>query len=78
MAAVTGVSTTNANIKSTYDTIKQQLPAVENIRGFLSAHQVAVAQLAIDYCNELVEDPTLRGSFFGARLLPDQSQPVRR
>lgn len=68
MAAVTGVSTTNANIKSTYDTIKQQLPAVENIRGFLSAHQVAVAQLAIDYCNELVEDPTLRGNFFGAGI----------
>jgi Concanavalin A-like lectin/glucanases superfamily len=65
MSAVTGVSATNTNIKSTFDTIKQQLPAVENIKGFLSAHQVAVAQLSIDYCNELVEDPTLRGTFFG-------------
>jgi Concanavalin A-like lectin/glucanases superfamily len=68
MAAVTGVSTGNANIKSTFDTIKQQLPTVENIQGFLSAHQVAVAQLAIDYCNELVEDPTLRGNFFGSGI----------
>lgn len=65
MAAVTGVSTVNTNIRSTYTTIKQQLPTVENIEGFLSAHQVAVAQLAIDYCNELVEDASLRGSFFG-------------
>ena len=66
MAAVTGVSAANANIKSTYDTIRQQLPTVENVQGFLSAHQVAVAQLAIDYCNELVEDPTLRSGFFGS------------
>ena len=66
MAEVTGVSPANANIKSTYDTIKQQLPTVENIAGFLSAHQVAVAQLAIDYCNELVENSSLRGAFFGS------------
>jgi hypothetical protein len=65
MAAMTGVSATNANIKDTFDTIKQQLPAVENIQGFLSAHEVAVAQLSIDYCNELVEDPALRSGFFG-------------
>jgi len=68
MADVTGVSPTNANIKSTYDTIRQQLPTVENIRGFLSAHEVAVAQLAIDYCNELVEDPGLRSGFFGSGI----------
>ena len=68
MAEVTGISTANANIKTTFDTIRQQLPTVENIQGFLSAHQVAVAQLAIDYCNELVEDPTLRGSFFGGGI----------
>jgi hypothetical protein len=68
MAEVTGVSTASANIKTTFDTIKQQLPTVENIQGFLSAHQVAVAQLAIDYCNELVEDPTLRSNFFGGGI----------
>lgn len=68
MAAVTGVSTTNANIKNTYDTIRQQLPTVENVEGFLSAHQVAVAQLAIDYCNELVEDASLRSGYFGAGI----------
>jgi hypothetical protein len=65
MAAITGVSTTNSTVKDTFSTIKQQLPTVENINGFLSAHQMAVAQLAIGYCDQLVEDTTLRSSFFG-------------
>jgi len=43
----------------------QQLPPVEDIDTFLSTHQMAVTQLAIRYCSELVEDPTLRDSFFG-------------
>ncbi len=65
MSVITGVSTTNTAVKSTYATIKQQLPAVETINGFLSAQQMAVAQLAIAYCDQLVEDATLRGNFFG-------------
>lgn len=64
MAAVTGVSTTQADVQKTYETIMQQLPAQENIGGFLSAHQVAVSQLAIEYCNALVSDATLRSSYF--------------
>jgi hypothetical protein len=46
--------------------IKQQLPTVEMASGFLSAHQMAVAQLAIAYCDALVEDVTLRTNFFGS------------
>jgi hypothetical protein len=64
MAQITGVSTQNPSVEQTYETIKQQLPTVESIEGFLSAHQVAVAQLAIEYCNALVEDTTLRAAFF--------------
>jgi len=56
MAAVTGVSTQQAAVNSTYTTVKQQLPGVENIEGFLSAHQMAIAQLAIEYCNALLDD----------------------
>ncbi len=37
-------------------TVRQQLPVVENIEGFLSAHQMAISQLAIEYCNALLED----------------------
>jgi hypothetical protein len=56
MAAVTGVSTQQTAVKSTYATIKQQLPGVESIEGFLSAHQMAIAQLAIEYCNALLDN----------------------
>ena len=64
MSRATGVPKTNANIETTYETIKQQLPSTENINGFLSAQQMAVTQLAIAYCNVLVEDTVLRASYF--------------
>jgi hypothetical protein len=64
MARITGVSRNESNVKTTYDTIKQQLPTVENIEGFLASHQVAISQLAIEYCNALVEDSALRSAFF--------------
>lgn len=64
MSIMTGVSHIDANVKNTFDKIKQQLPTVENIGGFLSAHQMAMTQLAIQYCNTLVEDNSLRASFF--------------
>ena len=66
MASVTGVDPTTAAVAATYQIIMQQLPPVEDIDTFLSTHQMAVTQLAIRYCSELVEDPTLRDSFFGA------------
>jgi hypothetical protein len=56
MAAVTGVSKQQAAVKTTYATIRQQLPGVESIEGFLSAHQMAIAQLAIEYCNALLDN----------------------
>ena len=64
MSSLTGISVTDTNIRSTFETIKQQLPTVEGIGGFLSAHQVAVSQLAIEYCNSLIEDSARRAAFF--------------
>ncbi len=49
-----------------YNNLQQQLPAVETISGFLSAHQMAVAQLSIAYCDALVEDSSKRNTFFGS------------
>ncbi|MCU7813826.1 MAG: LamG domain-containing protein [Candidatus Thiodiazotropha sp. (ex Rostrolucina anterorostrata)] len=62
MSALTGVSHTLSAVQTTYTTIKQQLPSVENINGFLSSHQVAVSQLAIEYCSALIDDTGLRSS----------------
>jgi len=64
MSEVTGVATTQTDVQTTYETVKQQLPTLESIDGFLSAHQVAVSQLAIEYCNALVNDTGLRASYF--------------
>jgi hypothetical protein len=64
MAAMTGVSTQNPAVATTFQTIRQQLPTVVDIEAFLASHQVAVAQLAIEYCNELVDDAAARAAYF--------------
>ncbi|MET0008641.1 MAG: hypothetical protein ABW109_12335, partial [Candidatus Thiodiazotropha sp. 6PLUC4] len=64
MASLTGVSQSLSAVQTTYTTIKEQLPSAENINGFLSSHQVAVSQLAIEYCSAMVDDTALRSSFF--------------
>jgi hypothetical protein len=56
MATVTYVSPIQSDVAATFATVKQQLPTVENIEGFLSAHQMAVSQLAIQYCGALVDN----------------------
>ena len=64
MSTVTGISITNTNVAATYEKIKQQLPTGEFIKTFLSAHQMAITQLAIQYCDALVEDTSLRATYF--------------
>ena len=67
MSAVTGVSREDANVDMTFQSLRQSLPAIEDPVAFLSSHQVAVAQLAIEYCNALIED---RGSISSAAYFP--------
>ena len=64
MSKLTDVSPNESEVRLTFETIRQQLPTVENVNGFLASHQVAIAQLAIEYCNALVEDTGLRNSYF--------------
>lgn len=64
MASITGVSANHADVKRSYNNVRQSLPAVHDIQGYLSSHQTAVAQLALTYCNVMVNDATLRGAFF--------------
>ncbi|MEM9102669.1 MAG: LamG domain-containing protein [Pseudomonadota bacterium] len=64
MSNVTGVPITHAAVTQTFNTVKQQLPTIEDIDSFLSAQQMAITQLAIEYCNALVEDTSLRATYF--------------
>ena len=55
-----------ANVDMTYRELRQSLPAVEDINTFLSSHQVAIAQLAIAYCDAMVNSDgiTAKGQMF--------------
>jgi hypothetical protein len=66
MSKITGVPTTNAAVRSTYLQVQQQLPPVPSIDAFLASHQTGVAQLAIKYCSEMVNNAGTRAAFFPA------------
>ncbi len=57
MASVTGVDPETPAVDMTFQNLRQSLPTLENPAGFLASHQVAIAQLAIEYCNALVDGP---------------------
>jgi hypothetical protein len=64
MSAVTGVPMNNSAVKAAFEQLKQQLPSVTNMGGFLASNQMAVTQMAIKYCDQLVETPHLRDNYF--------------
>jgi hypothetical protein len=64
MASITGVSPGLSAVNTTYQTVEQQLPTVPNIQGFLASQEIGISQLSIQYCNALVDDPTLEPAFF--------------
>jgi hypothetical protein len=72
-AAITGVSPGLAAVNTTYQTVEQQLPTMSNIQGFLPSQQIGIAQLTIQYCSALVDDPVLEPAFFGAALNLNQT-----
>lgn len=66
MAAMTGVNPTA--VQASFTTMRQALPAVETIEGFLAAQQMSITQLAVEYCNALVQDTGLRNAFFATAV----------
>lgn len=66
-AAVTGVDPEENNVDMTFQNLRQSLPAIEDPKSFLSSHQVAIAQLAFEYCNALMED---RGTISTSVMFP--------
>lgn len=64
MAAITTVDPETTAVDMTFQNLRQSLPATENPEAFLSSHQVAVAQMAIEYCNALVNDSAKAAGYF--------------
>lgn len=54
LAAMTGIPATNTLVASTYEKVKQQLPTLTNLDGFLAAQQMGITQLTVAYCNAVV------------------------
>ena len=48
----------------TYDLVRQSIPAIEDVETFLSSHEIGIAQLAIEYCNALINDSGARAAMF--------------
>ncbi|PCJ44006.1 MAG: ATPase [Moraxellaceae bacterium] len=64
LATMITVASTTPVIASLYEEIKQQLPVDETLGDFVPAHQMAIAQIAMLYCSELVNDTTKRDAYF--------------
>ncbi|WP_395338910.1 LamG domain-containing protein [Ningiella sp. W23] len=64
MSALTGVASNQNDVYVTYTQLRQQLPSVTALDSFLASNQMAVTQLAIKYCDALVEDTNLRAQYF--------------
>lgn len=64
LAAMTGISHTNAAVQATYAKVEQQLPTTSGLDTFVAAQQMGITQLAVSYCNALVNDAGKRGEFF--------------
>jgi hypothetical protein len=78
MAAITGVSPNDTKVSATYTNVRQSLPAVNDIQAFLSSHQTSIAQLALQYCNVLVDTPAASSAFFGGALPTSLASPTDR
>jgi hypothetical protein len=67
LAALTGFTSLKSSVSAanitavngTYAAVQQQLPSDPTLESFSSAHQVGIAQLAIQYCNVMVNTPAL-------------------
>jgi hypothetical protein len=64
MAALTGVSSSQVDVNASYQQLRQQLPSITDMQSFLASNQMAITQMAIRYCDVMVEDNSLRASYF--------------
>jgi hypothetical protein len=58
LAVITGIPVTNATVNALYMTLQQSLPPTNDITAFLASNQTAISQLADQYCNIAVNQPS--------------------
>lgn len=80
MAALTNVDPESSAVEATYEELVQQLPAGPDLRSFVSANQVGVDKLGVEYCDALVGgetagSQTLRNQFFSGASTFGWNQP---
>ena len=61
---LTGIPTSNMSVISTYQNVQQQLPAVNTLEAYSSAAQVGVAQLAVQYCQQVMGTASIQAKVF--------------
>ena len=66
LAALTGVDPGTRQIERTYQSLREQLPTSSDVRSFVAAQQMAIFKLSVEYCDELVDQRSLRDAFFGS------------
>jgi hypothetical protein len=64
MAKLSTVPATNNSVSAVYQSVQTGLPTVTDIQSFSSGGNIASTQLAMQYCQSLVNDPTMGGQFF--------------
>ncbi len=63
-AQLTGIPTSNTSVISTYQAVQQQLPSVNTLEAYSAADQVGVAQLAVQYCQQVMATPSIQAKVF--------------
>jgi hypothetical protein len=76
MANATGVSVSSSGPNTTYQALQQQLPNVTDIQSFTGANVISSAQLAVQYCQTLIQTPMLESAFFPGLNSSSLSQPA--
>ncbi len=64
MSMMTGIPVSNPDIMDTYNRVHQAMPVQTKLIGFISSQQMGITQLAIEYCNALVDDTTSRAAYW--------------
>ena len=72
LSHLSGVPTTDANVNATYLAVQQQLPPSPTLEGFSASNQVGIAQLAVQYCSEMIKTSPSTSPLAGVTLSASQ------